>query len=345
MKDRLNVFVESSDAYCPILGVMLTSLFENNKDISEIVVYYMPEAVSERNMGKMRELMERYGRRLVLLATEEIDCFLAEHKVPRYKNSYSPYYKIVALAQIEEEIDRLLYLDSDMLVLGSLRPLLDFDLKGKPMAMVYDLAHRVHLKYLGMDGEPYYNTGAILVDGKKWREQRCTERIMEHISKVRSNYLVADQDLISLVFRGSIETLPFRYNCYAQALLYRDLRTFQKAMGVATFYDRKAFNEAVEAPTVVHLFPTCSLRPWYQNSGHLLAEQWDWYMRRSPWSDFVYLGDGKQPLSLRLDKLMYRCFPRGLYAGIQRVQFKSGLCRMEKACNRANEREDGHTAS
>jgi len=114
---------------------MLTSFFENNKELRQITVYLMTSDMTEKNMDCFFRLVSEYGRTIKIIDTAKIDDFLEKNCVPRYKNAYSAYYKIFALSIIKDTIDRLVYIDADTIVNGSLTDLLDYDLRGNAVGM------------------------------------------------------------------------------------------------------------------------------------------------------------------------------------------------------------------
>ena len=62
MSDTLNILVQSSNYYAPMAGVMLTSLFENNQNITNINVYLLTSDMSQKNRDRFLALAEQYHR-------------------------------------------------------------------------------------------------------------------------------------------------------------------------------------------------------------------------------------------------------------------------------------------
>ena len=69
-----------------------------------------------------------------------------------------------------------------------------------PAAMVRDSLVRMHKLRLGFSkGEPYFNSGVIVFAMDRWRAEGCSEKIAEHVRKVRAHYPSPDQDLLNVV--------------------------------------------------------------------------------------------------------------------------------------------------
>lgn len=116
MKNRLNILCQSSDFYSPFCGVMLESLFYNNVDIEIIKVYLISDNITEVNLIKFEKLSQKYHREIQIIDGKEICKKLEQYNIKKYHNAYTVYFKLFALDYILDDINQLLYLDSDMLV-------------------------------------------------------------------------------------------------------------------------------------------------------------------------------------------------------------------------------------
>ena len=118
------------------------------------------------------------------------------------------YWRIPALTTLAEEFDRVLYLDTDMLITGSnLRRLFDIDLEGAPIAAVRDVhqsvrPQRIAREFLATDlpNAPYFNAGMLLIDGPAFIRDRRAAQI-EQIARTHPSALTAhDQSLLNIAF-------------------------------------------------------------------------------------------------------------------------------------------------
>ena len=318
MKQNLNVLVQSSDFYCPFAGVMLTSLFENNKDVPKITVYYLGSNISDENMKKLNVLFQKYGREMIYIDGKQVDEMLRTYGTPMYRGSYSPYYKLFALDMINDDIDQLLYIDSDIIINNSLKSITDIDLNDKTLAMCYDLISEKYKQKLGITGG-YYNTGVILIDCKRWKENKCCSQIIDHMKNVHASYPIVEQDMLNILFNDSIQVLHLKYNLIADIMLYNDCDWVKSIYGIEKYYDRSTFDEALKSPAVIHCFAAVTNKPWYKNSGHPVSELWDKYLKISPWKDFAYL-EGKLAFKRVVNRVMYKTLPKSLYAfGVRNI--------------------------
>ena len=97
--------------------------------------------------------------------------------------------------------DRCLYLDSDTMVRGDLSDLYSTDLNGKSYGMV-----------MGCIPEYGYNSGVILMDLKKLRDDNKWDKLNEHLAKYARTYFLPDQTVINRFYKDDIFELPLTYN-------------------------------------------------------------------------------------------------------------------------------------
>ena len=114
-------------------------------------------------------------------------------------NDYS-YVRIYLPRLIEA--DRILYLDSDIIVRGDLNPFLELELaKGKALAMVKDI------QFMGA-----YNSGVMLIDYDNWQRYKLEEVCISIINKKDLKITNGDQTIINMACQEYIQELPFYYN-------------------------------------------------------------------------------------------------------------------------------------
>jgi lipopolysaccharide biosynthesis glycosyltransferase len=98
----------------------------------------------------------------------------------------APFYRVV-LPDVLSDLDRVLYLDCDLIVTDSLAPLLAIDLSSHWIGAVNngflstEWGER-HCSGLGLpSGQRYFNSGVLLMNLRSLREDGCVERIREHV--------------------------------------------------------------------------------------------------------------------------------------------------------------------
>lgn len=108
-------------------------------------------------------------------------------------------------------MERVLYLDGDTIVKGSLLKLMQTEMHDNWIAGVKDTSEKIRQRELGMDSD-YVNAGVILINMDKWREEKIGERLISFINTCPEKLSYADQDVLNAVCAGKIEFLELKYN-------------------------------------------------------------------------------------------------------------------------------------
>jgi lipopolysaccharide biosynthesis glycosyltransferase len=130
------------------------------------------------------------------------------------------YARLMIDRLVAPDVERILYLDCDMLVREDVAFFFDLDLEGNSIAAVRDsigapITGRRDLKENRDIFDPadyYFNAGMVLIDIAKWREADVIGRMEEAYTSGIMQRIYYDQDLLNLVFKGKWLKLPWRWN-------------------------------------------------------------------------------------------------------------------------------------
>ena len=288
----------------------MTSLLENNQHLENITVYVMGEGLSCQCILKFKELFYKYRRRIEFLDTENLIRNMQKINIPSYRGSYAANMRLFVADIIPDEVDRLLYLDSDTVIVGKLDPLIDLDMKTYPIAMVLDSLGFAHKKELGISGG-YYNSGTILFQMRLWKKGQYTKRIIHHIESVRSHYPMPDQDLLNVVCQGEIMTLEPQFNLQPIHVGF-SWKLYCLVYGRNKYYSQEDVQNAVENPVIYHFFRFCGEFPWNEDTVHPYVWVFDHYLHISPWKDYKK-ERAQLSISFSVEKWMYKYMPSGIF--------------------------------
>ena len=139
--------------------------------------------------------------------------------------------------------DKLLYLDSDLIVLKNIAELYDYDISDYYLAAVEDKLFEIRYVVKLRGGETYCNGGVQLINLKKFREDNMVQKIVDKLLEKGNNY--TDQDVINDLCREYILSLPLKYN------IARDAKGYK--------YRREEYMQAISDPVILHFTP---YKPW-----------------------------------------------------------------------------------
>lgn len=139
-----------------------------------------------------------------------------DDSILKYKNKLSHIspaaaYRLFA-PEILKDLDKVIYLDADLIVLDDIQKLWDFDVKyiaGVQDPLYKLLAKRNNLKNL------YINSGVMVLNLKNLRKINYIEKI-QATQTDKYNLSLLDQDIINIAFGDVIEYLPLEWNVYSK---------------------------------------------------------------------------------------------------------------------------------
>ncbi|MEO8693087.1 MAG: glycosyltransferase family 8 protein [Acidimicrobiales bacterium] len=184
------------------------------------------------------------------------------------------YARLICADAVPAHVERIVYLDGDVLIRRSLRPLLEVDLAQRPVGACIDLnATSAGLGLsdcttFGMTRDtPYYNAGVLVVDTAAWRGERIAHRAIEFASEHPDDLQWADQDVINVLLGSRCHRLDAQWN-----LLWGGWGRRATRRRVGTALPPAELDRALSDPAIVHF--AGSIKPWHPRYGGRLGSRW-----------------------------------------------------------------------
>ena len=171
------------------------------------------------------------------------------------------------LPELFPDYDRILYLDSDILIRRDISPLSAVDFKGAYAAAVIDpIATLRGYAQLRLGTKVYVNSGVMLLNLKQMRFENISGKLREAKRREKTPFYM-DQDSFNTVFDGHLLLLPPEYNWMPGNLEYYRIKPRQ----VAALYgmDESKFPLL---PRILHY--TNAFKPWNGRSSSKFSELW-----------------------------------------------------------------------
>ncbi len=261
-------------------AVTLVSLFENNKS-ANICVHIVAPFLSEENQQLLHDLAAPYGNEIRFYFPPEdlLICFTIQKFSKRI--SMATYYRCMFSAILPSDVEKVLYLDCDIVVLGDISVFWNTDLSGIGAACIEDIGKDEDERYgrLHYDRSySYFNAGVLLINLDYWRKHKVDEQCVEYFRKYPERIHFNDQDLLNVVLCEDKVFVPLKWNM--QDGFYR----YGIDKKVA---DWDAFREELLHPVILHY---TNKKPWNYDSMHPLRNEYYKYLDMTPWK-------GQRPLS------------------------------------------------
>jgi lipopolysaccharide biosynthesis glycosyltransferase len=281
MRDRIAITCSSDIKYARHSATMLVSAIRNTPD-TEIHVYYLhgPDLTADEQ-GRVRTAVEgqRSGVHLNFVPVpDELVAGLPLFAGMKPGSLRPVMWYRAFLPRLVPHEPKILYIDSDMIVLDDLRKLWSTDLAGQPLAAVSNpfFANNVHRDWplqLGLPSrKDYFNTGLLLIDLDRFRAEGLAEKILEH-GRANAGFIrFGDQDSFSAVLHARRVSLSPRWNL---------MRTIMLAELSYEIYGAAELRRAIRNPGIVHF--EGAFKPWIHPARHPFGRLYTKYARGLPW--------------------------------------------------------------
>ena len=282
----MNVVLASDDNYVPLLTISIVSFLENNQnDFDEINVFILNDGITNQNIERIKSILNKYDCNLSFIKSKNIENLNSKIVSLERDNitSFTTYSRLFIASLIPNDIDKIIYLDCDILIVDSVKQLWDEDISDYYCAAVLDCCNTTVQEMLGISEEDnYINAGALYINLKKWREDNVEEKFIEFILNNSNRYYQHDQGILNHTFKNRIKIISPKYNLqgYFQYMSYEVSKKFS---GIDyEYYSKEIVDQARENPVFLHFCGANFFRPW-QNEKHPYANL---YRRYAKLADF-----------------------------------------------------------
>lgn len=287
MPDAMHVACIAEHSYWRHTAAMLHSLHAQHP--GEAVNFYVlhGEQAPAEEVERMRGFVAGLGRPLRFLP-------IAAARIAGFPGGLFPravWYRVL-LPELMPELDKVLYLDSDLLVLHNLRPLWETDLGEHVLGAVTNPLPpplQSHTARLGLEPSQYFNSGVLLMNLARLREDRAAARLLE-LSLAHPEHTCPDQDALSVQYHSQRLALHPRWNF--QTVLY-DLKPRQ-----VPYFSADELREARAHPAIVHF--SGLFKPWHYLNRYPCRERYFEHARQTPWPILPLEGKTRINTVLRL---------------------------------------------
>jgi lipopolysaccharide biosynthesis glycosyltransferase len=306
----MDIVYAGDDKFAWIMGVSMLSLMERNRQAERIHFHILDGGIERENREKLVWMTEKYGRASTFYpAKETIEREMRGRKAPR--GSLSMFSRLFMGRLLPQSLEKVLYLDCDTLITGSLTDLWNTPFEGHILVGVNDCCSGMHRKWVYLRNDQLYlQTGMLLIDMEGWRRFGVEAKVKEAIKRLHGVGPYGDQCLLSIVLADHTKAVHPRYNCLISRCVftYRQLMKWRRP---SFFYSEQEVQESVSHPVVIH-FATFfhAPRPWIATSPwEGFYGEWKTYLGVSPWKDHRLWVDDR-PWWFKIMVRVYHALPQ-----------------------------------
>lgn len=308
----MNLLFTVNDSYAPWASVLLSSILSNNEQMS-FDVYVISIDISLHNIKKLTRQLEAAGSQLhiIRMSSQQMRELEAITNLSTSGLNINYNLRLALDSALPADIDKILYLDTDMIVNGSLKELDNFIFKPNVgAAVVQDVVRLNDYQRLSFSHvtDRYFNSGMLLINLHFWRAHEVGKKCLEYLAS-HPNSPMPDQDALNTVLRGKVDYIHPRYN-FLTLFCARDEELRKRV----SFRQLTQIREVACTPTIIHFVNVN--KPWFLSFKIPFKEVWRRYYQMSPYSSkILWWRDGVKGL-LRNTVI-------GILGGIGIKKFKS----------------------
>ena len=285
---EMNVIWSTSDSYSEIAATSIISLLENCQDIDEINLFVIDMGISDIHKKWIENIALQYNRKLTFLEKLNIEK-IAGTSIDVGRWHISTFSRLFLSHILPEKIEKIIYIDCDMIIRHSLKDLWEMDMEGSWVMSADDCRGAMYRKNIGIPEKSIYtNNGLMVIDLVAWKENNVETLFIDFIKKYNGDITYMDQGVLNGVFQPlhKVKLLPIKYNAQTAwyDLGYSGLNLCRKPVWA---YTQEEFNNGISDPVIVH-FTTCFMsgtRPWFKRDNHAYRQEFLKYRSMTSWKD------------------------------------------------------------
>lgn len=273
--EKIIIACACDNNYAGYCGIMLTSVFENNKT-NHIEANILTDFIDEANSQKLYDLGQKYGQEVKIINVDK--SYFENFPIgQRFKNyiSLCTYYRLLIPSLFS--CSKVLYLDCDIIVRTNISELWNEDIENYAFAAVKDMTFTINtsiprLKYRFEDS--YYNAGVCLFNVDFLRTFDFDNKVFRFMKDFADRIIYHDQDILNGICHGYFKDLSVKWNM---------MEPFLKKDPQCDPSNQEELKKYQCSPAIIHY--TSSIKPWFVECKHIYIREFWYYAKLSPWKD------------------------------------------------------------
>lgn len=268
--EPIHLAIAFDEKYVTPFYALLTSVFYHNKE-NRINIHAIATGISDQEKTAIANYVQQHKGEINYYT---IDQNFVSRFVLTSNWTSAVYYRLFFPFLVPDTINRLLYIDTDTLVINSLRAFEKIDLQGFPVAAAYDNWVKVQ-PLIGIEEEgKYFNSGVLLINVPEWKKQKISEKAFNYLTEYPEKIKFVDQDALNAVLIDNWLKIDNRFN-----LIYSI---------IPPYLARRDFKKYLADKIILHFTLE---RPWHMLCQNRFRYLYYKYLKLSPRSKYPLYAD------------------------------------------------------
>lgn len=275
----MDIVFSADTNYIMPAGVMMTSVCINNQDTDITFHALIDESVTKEQKQQLEGVVAGNSRHRITFYMMSASRCSALPKLGEVKLhiTQAAYYRLFLTDILPADIEKVLYLDGDIIVTGSLSELWNTEMDDCAVGGVTDMSEAIQeYSRLGYPSDfGYFNSGVLLINLKYWRENKVVDTFQKIMVETPERIKFHDQDVLNISFYNCKKQLSLKYNVQ-NGFLYKkefweiDSQKYEQSVAAA-----------IKQPVVIHY--SARVKPWFVDCENPLKDKWIYYYKKTQW--------------------------------------------------------------
>ena len=209
-RDDFHIVFGIDDDFVRPLGVLMTSIIENNKN-EKIVFHIISKYISKENRRIIKQFAIENDININIYIIDET----IFNDLPTTSYITKAMYNRFLIPLILKDVtDRVLYLDADIVCLNSIKSLKRININDKVVAVIEESNNYVvkkRVKDLSLTSKKYFNSGVLYININNWIDKDINNKLINY-AKTATDLIFPDQDILNVVLEKDCLYIDKKYN-------------------------------------------------------------------------------------------------------------------------------------
>ncbi len=282
MDNSIVLVCAADDNYSMPLAATTRSVVASMQNPQNLSLYIIDGGISGANKERIIQNLQ----------SQQVKITWIKARRSQFKNmqisstvTIAAYYRLLIPAFLPNEIEKAIYIDSDVIVRSDIEALWNQDIGDNYLLAVQDMGAPlvsssrglVNYQELGIPADSkYFNSGVLVFNLKKWRQNNTSLEVIKYLNDYKQYVRWFDQDGLNAILAGKWGELNARWN--QMPYLFR-FGSWQESP-----FSEEEYNNLLNHPYIIHY--STREKPWNDNCNHPQKELFYEYLDNSIWSNW-----------------------------------------------------------
>lgn len=267
-KSSINICMSCDNNFVEYMATAIKSIIVNKSNNDILNFYIIENGITHKNKRKIKDACCIHDNIYITFITIDASIFDNFPLGITTHITKATYFRFL-IPDLFPHIDKIIYLDCDLIVTKSLSELYSIDIQNSYIAGVKDILFIDNTKRLHINN--YINAGVMLFNLKFCRENNFTKKCFKYVKSNFDKIVYNDQDVINVISNKNISYLDLRWN--AQSCEYKGS------------YDG-GWNKLAQKSFIIHFIS--DKKPWVPGNRHPFKKLFYKYLLITPWKSNIF---------------------------------------------------------